>query len=83
MDHTNDSSMVFRFENETGTRQIQAYEVFPGILLSYNNFHLEKCESNYAQSQNMFGFELYRGKNPMGYPGRAIRFSGCRQFYVL
>lgn len=50
-------SMVMRFENETGVGQIRAFEVFPGILLSYSDFELEQCESNYTQSKNMFGFE--------------------------
>ena len=53
----NDSSITIRFENETGTGNIRAYEVFPGILLSYSNFQLEQCESNYAQNGDMFGFE--------------------------
>ena len=49
--------MMMRFENETGVGQIQAFEVFPGILLSYSDFELEQCESNYTRSKNMFGFE--------------------------
>ena len=49
--------MQIRFENSTGTGTIDAYEVFPGIFLSYSNFKLEKCESNYAQDNGMFGFE--------------------------
>ncbi len=57
MDRTKESGEVLCFENETGTGQILAHEVFPGILLSYSHFHLERCESKYAQSQNMFGFE--------------------------
>ncbi len=57
MDHTKDPEVLLCFENETGTGQIRAYEVFPGVLLSFSRFHLERCESNYAQSQNMFGFE--------------------------
>ena len=57
MDHTKDSEVLLCFENETGTGQILAHEVFPGILLSYSNFHLERCDSNDAQPQNMFGFE--------------------------
>ncbi len=61
MNNTKTSDVLLRFENETGTGQIEAYEVFPGILLSYSNFHLEQCESNYTQSQNMFGFEYCIG----------------------
>lgn len=57
MIHSEDGCMLINFENETGTGQIRTYEVFPGILLSYSDFHLEQCESTYAQSQNMFGFE--------------------------
>ena len=41
-----DGAMLMKFENETGTGQIMAYEVFPGILLSYSDFQLERCESN-------------------------------------
>lgn len=52
-----DGSMLMTFENETGTGRILAYEVFPGILLSYSDFQLECCESTYAQGGDMFGFE--------------------------
>ena len=49
--------MRMTFENSTGTGTIDAYEVFPGIFLSYSAFRLEKCESSYARDSGMFGFE--------------------------
>ena len=49
--------ILMKFKNHTGRGQIRAYEVFPGILLSYSDFSLEQYESNYAQKKEMFGFE--------------------------
>ena len=49
-----------RLRDETGVGQMDAYRVFPGIYLSYNDFRLRKCESSYAPEVPMFGLEHCR-----------------------
>lgn len=38
---------VYQVTDETGKGQITCYPVFPGILLSYMDFHLEQCNSGF------------------------------------
>lgn len=43
---------VFKMENETGEGIMTAYEVFPGAILMYNDFHMAYCESKF-QANNV------------------------------
>ena len=36
---------VFRFENETGEGTITAYDIFPGVIVAYNDFHMNYYDS--------------------------------------
>ena len=38
---------VFKIENETGEGIMTAYEVFPGALVMFNDFHMAYCESKF------------------------------------
>ena len=38
---------VFKMENDTGEGIMTAYEVFPGALVMFNDFHMEYCESKF------------------------------------
>ena len=42
---------VYRVKDETGDGQITCYPVFPGIMLHYNDFHLEACNSEFQTLQ--------------------------------
>ena len=36
---------VYQFRNETGEGVMTVYKVFPGVTLSYNDFHMEYYDS--------------------------------------
>lgn len=45
---------AYRFRNETGEGVITVYEVFPGVTLSYNDFHLRYYDSDFWPGKNIF-----------------------------
>lgn len=49
---SNAYNRVMQMENETGEGKMTIYEVFPGAVLLYNDFHMEYCESKF-QSNNI------------------------------
>lgn len=42
---------VYQVKDATGEGQVTCYPVFPGILLCYNDFHLEECDSGFQALQ--------------------------------
>lgn len=42
-----DNGRVIKMENETGEGFMTMYEVFPGAILMFNDFHMEYCESKF------------------------------------
>lgn len=46
-----DGCSVYQFQNETGEGTITIYDVFPGVVLSYNDFHM----SYYHAENQSFG----------------------------
>lgn len=45
---------VFQFKNESGEGSITMYEVFPGVTLSYNDFHMRYFESEFVPNREVF-----------------------------
>lgn len=45
---------VYQVKNETGEGTITMYEVFPGVTLSYNDFHMKQCESDFSPKRDIF-----------------------------
>ena len=39
-----DGCSVWQFRNESGDGTMTAYEVFPGVMLSFNDFHMERYD---------------------------------------
>ena len=50
----NNNCKIYRFENETGQGTITSYEVFPGVLLAYNDFHMSYYDSAFQPRQDVF-----------------------------
>ena len=48
-----DGCAVWQFRNETGDGTMTTYEVFPGVLLSFNDFHMERFESSYVADRRV------------------------------
>ena len=45
---------VYQFRNETGEGVMTVYKVFPGVTLSYNDFHMEYYDSVFHPGKEVF-----------------------------
>lgn len=48
-----DACSIFEMKNHTGIGTMSLYEVFPGIALSYNDFHMKNCYSEFHSDKEM------------------------------
>lgn len=55
-----DGCAVWQFRNESGDGTMTAYEVFPGVMLSFNDFHMERFESSYVADRRLFAIDHCR-----------------------
>lgn len=45
---------VYQLKNETGEGTITMYEVFPGVVLAYNDFHMQYFDSDFVPGRDVF-----------------------------
>lgn len=45
---------VYQLKNETGEGVITFYDVFPGVMLSYNDFHMQYYDSLFQPDRDLF-----------------------------
>ncbi len=72
-----DGCSVYQFRNETGDGTMTCYEIFPGAMLAFNDFHMEYFDSEYVPGGNMFAIDHCRegkmeylaAENAYGYVG--------------
>lgn len=55
-----DGCAVWQFRNETGDGTMTAYEVFPGVTLSFNDFHMGRFESSYVADRRLLAIDHCR-----------------------
>lgn len=55
-----DGCSVWQFRNETGDGTMTAYDVFPGVILSFNDFHMERYHSNYVPDRRILAIDHCR-----------------------
>ncbi len=55
-----DGCAVWQFRNETGDGTMTVYEVFPGVMLSFNDFHMGCFESTYVADRRLFAIDHCR-----------------------
>lgn len=55
-----DGCSVYQFRNETGDGTMTCYEIFPGAMLSFNDFHMEYFDSEYVPGRNMLAIDHCR-----------------------
>ena len=73
----NDGCAVWQFRNESGEGTMTVYDVFPGVILSFNDFHMAHYESTYVAGQPLFAIDHCRegrmeyaaGENAVAYTG--------------
>lgn len=49
-----DDCSIYQFRNETGEGTITLYEVFPGVSLAYNDFHMKYFDSAFQPERDVF-----------------------------
>lgn len=55
-----DGCAVWRFRNETGDGTMTAYEVFDGVMLCFNDFHMERYFSRYTADRRILAIDHCR-----------------------
>lgn len=55
-----DGYSVWQFRNETGDGTMTAYDVFPGVILSFNDFHMERYHSSYVPDRRILAIDHCR-----------------------
>lgn len=55
-----DGCAVWQFRNETGDGTITTYEVFPGVIPSFNDFHMERFQSRYVADRRLSAIDHCR-----------------------
>ena len=65
---------VFHFENETGQGTITAYDIFPGVMAAYNDFHMSYYDSDFIPDQDVFCIDFCR-EGRLEYPSGKDAFS--------
>lgn len=55
-----DGCSVWQFCNETGEGTMTAYEVFPGVMLSFNDFHMEYYHSGFVIDSRILAIDHCR-----------------------
>ena len=58
---------VYQFQNETGEGTITIYDVFPGVMLAYNDFHMSYYDSKFQPDREVFCIDHCR-EGRMEYP---------------
>ena len=70
----NNGCSVYQFRNETGEGTITIYEVFPGVSLSYNDFHIRYYDSEFKPDRNLFCIDHCR-EGRLEYPAADDAYS--------
>lgn len=65
---------VYRFRNETGEGTITFYEVFPGVMLAYNDFHMRYYQSDFKPGADVFCIDHCR-EGRLEYPAAENAYS--------
>lgn len=68
---------VWQFRNETGDGTMTAYELFPGVMLSFNDFHMESFDSRFTAQQQLLAIDYCR-EGRMEYQAAENAVSYCK-----
>ncbi|MDO5548535.1 MAG: AraC family transcriptional regulator [Eubacteriales bacterium] len=69
-----DGCSVYQMRNESGEGTIAMYEVFPGVALSYNDFHMSYYNSTFQTKQDVFCIDHCR-EGRLEYPAANNSYS--------
>ncbi len=60
---------IYQFQNESGEGTITLYQVFPGVTLAYNDFHMEYYDSVFHPGRDVFCIDHCR-EGRLEYPAK-------------
>lgn len=60
---------IYQFKNESGEGTISIYEVFPGVALAYNDFHMQYFDSEFYPGRDVFCIDHCR-EGRLEYPAK-------------
>ena len=68
---------MWQFQNKSGEGTMTVYDVFPGVMLSFNDFHIAYYKSDYVAGRPLFAIDHCRegrmeyaaGENAVAYTG--------------
>lgn len=69
-----DGCTVYQLKNETGEGTITMYEVFPGVALAYNDFHMKYFDSEFVPGKEIFCIDHCR-EGRLEYPAKKNAYS--------
>lgn len=69
-----DGCSVYQFSNKTGEGTITIYEIFPGVTLAYNDFHMQYYNSEFKPERHMLCIDHCR-EGRLEYPAAHNAFS--------
>lgn len=86
----NDGCAVWQFRNESGDGTMTVYDVFPGVMLSFNDFHIAHYESTYVTRRALFAIDHCRegrmeyaaGANTVAYTGAGDMKLDLRRHHI-
>ncbi len=74
----NDGCAVWQFRNESGDGTMTVYDVFPGVMLSFNDFHMAHYESSYVPGRRLFAVDHCReGRMEYAAGANAVAYTGA------
>ena len=62
-----DGCAVWQFRNETGDGTMTTYEIFSGVMLAFNDFHMERYECDFVADRRMLAIDHCR-EGRIAYP---------------
>ena len=73
-----DGCAVWQFRNESGDGTMTVYDVFPGIMLSFNDFHMTHYESTYVTQCRLFAIDHCReGRMEYAVDTNTVAYTGA------
>lgn len=74
---------VWQFRSDTGDGTMTVYDVFPGVMLSFNDFHMEQYNSSYVPDQNILAIDHCReGRMEYAEIGSRVGYDNAAKFTV-
>ncbi|WP_313133165.1 helix-turn-helix domain-containing protein [Anaerocolumna sp.] len=50
----NEECSIHQIKNESGEGIMTTYQIFPGVFISYNDYHMESFDSTFTTNRNLF-----------------------------